>query len=374
MAGNPHTKPPYPTTPKTVKGHKYFRVMWSTDDGPRLERIYGTWDNPDTEHFLADWHKVKKNGGLWPCGCGVGTVGGLIHHFKKDSASIINTASRAEADIWRAAINELKTRHQSVKANEFSPEMLRTLQRELGARVVQTTGLRMARTTVNKYVKRIQGLFAYGRDVGLVKRDVYYSLLEVQPVKKGSTLARTPEKIKPMRLDQYRAAIAWTYSKPRVKQKRQLRAMIRFHRLTGARPGEIVILRQCDIRPVKGTDYFLWTPYQHKTRHHGQTREIQILKRAMRVIKPFLEAVKPSEHVFTYDVHNYGRAVRYACRKMGVDQFTPNQLRHWGVTNDYNKHGLEVAADRAGHSTTRTTEEVYVEKNRKRSFDIAAAG
>jgi integrase len=67
---------------------------------------------------------------------------------------------------------------------------------------------------------------------------------------------------------------------------RPVRAMIEMQLLTGARPGEIIIMRRGDIdrsRPV-------WTyrPIEHKTQHHGNDRVILIGPKAQEALAPFL--------------------------------------------------------------------------------------
>src|SRR5947208_491358 len=47
---------------------------------------------------------------------------------------------------------------------------------------------------------------------------------------------------------------------------RKVRAMIELQRLTGMRPGEVVIMRTGDLE--MGGDVWIYTPSRHKTEHH----------------------------------------------------------------------------------------------------------
>jgi integrase len=63
-------------------------------------------------------------------------------------------------------------------------------------------------------------------------------------------------------------------------------AMVDMQLLTGMRPGEVCIMRGCDL-DVSGR---IWTyrPFTHKTAHHGKQREVFIGPRAQQVLKPWL--------------------------------------------------------------------------------------
>ena len=50
--------------------------------------------------------------------------------------------------------------------------------------------------------------------------------------------------------------------------------MVRFHRLTGGRPGEICAIRPCDVDT--NSDVWVYKPASHKTQHHGRERRIFI--------------------------------------------------------------------------------------------------
>jgi len=67
---------------------------------------------------------------------------------------------------------------------------------------------------------------------------------------------------------------------------RQVCAMIELQRLTGMRPGEVVIMRTADL----DTTGKLWsyTPQRHKTQHHGHDRTVYIGPKAQAVLAPWL--------------------------------------------------------------------------------------
>jgi len=67
---------------------------------------------------------------------------------------------------------------------------------------------------------------------------------------------------------------------------RQVAAMIELQLLTGARPGEVVILRPCDID--RSDPVWMYRPASHKTEHHGRDRIIFIGPQAQEILGPFL--------------------------------------------------------------------------------------
>src|SRR5262249_46965486 len=68
----------------------------------------------------------------------------------------------------------------------------------------------------------------------------------------------------------------------------QVCAMIDMQLVTGMRPGEVCQMRACDI-DMSGK-LWLYRPSQHKTQHHGHTREIWLGPKAQDIIKPYLKA------------------------------------------------------------------------------------
>jgi integrase len=66
----------------------------------------------------------------------------------------------------------------------------------------------------------------------------------------------------------------------------QVATMIRLQELTGMRPGEVVLVRTCDIE-MSGA-IWTYTPATHKTEHHGHERVIYLGPRAQEVLRPWL--------------------------------------------------------------------------------------
>ncbi len=67
---------------------------------------------------------------------------------------------------------------------------------------------------------------------------------------------------------------------------RQVWAMIELQLLTAARPGEICMMRPCDID--RTGKIWLYRPVSHKTAHHGYDRTVYIGPRGQEVLQSFL--------------------------------------------------------------------------------------
>ena len=91
------------------------------------------------------------------------------------------------------------------------------------------------RTEINRRVGRIVRMFKWGVSEELVHPFVYESLRTVSGLRKGRSGARESQPVRPV-LEEMVMAI-----KPFVN--RQVWAMIKLQRLTGMRPGEVVLMR-----------------------------------------------------------------------------------------------------------------------------------
>jgi len=204
--------------------------------------------------------------------------------------------------------------------------------------------------------------------------------------------------------------------------------MVRLQLLTGARSGELVMMRPCDIDRTGG-GIWVYIPADHKTAHHGHQRRIYIGPRAQKLLAPFLlrrpEAYcfspaearaeylerinearktpqqqgnapgtnrqadprkKPGDH---YTTASYGHAIRQAVKKAyrpagtSNEQFKtwkapqhwhPHQLRHNAATELRKEFGIEAARIILGHRSAAITE-VYAEKDEQRAvLAIASIG
>ncbi|MCY2976902.1 MAG: hypothetical protein NTW52_19775 [Planctomycetota bacterium] len=65
---------------------------------------------------------------------------------------------------------------------------------------------------------------------------------------------------------------------------------------------------------------------------------------------------------------SYARAIRYACKKAGIEVWGPNRLRHTALTIYRKEFGLESASVVAGHSQVGVTQ-VDAEADRAKAIE-----
>jgi integrase len=66
---------------------------------------------------------------------------------------------------------------------------------------------------------------------------------------------------------------------------RQVWAMVELQRLTGMRPGEVILMRTCDLDTSERV--WVYTPSRHKSEDRGRSRLIDLGPRAQEVLRPW---------------------------------------------------------------------------------------
>jgi integrase len=143
---------------------------------------------------------------------------------------------------------------------------------------------------------------------------VYLGLQAVAALRRGKTDARETEPVAP--------APEGLIEPVRARVSAQVRAMIDLQLLTGARPGELCILRTGDID--RGGAVWIYRPGSHKNAHRGHPREIYLGPKAQALLTPLLK-LDPMAFVFSpADAERERAARRRAARKTKVQ---PSQAK-----------------------------------------------
>ena len=103
---------------------------------------------------------------------------------------------------------------------------------------------------------------------------------------------------------------------------RQVWAMVELQRLTGARSGEVVIMRPCDIEMTGSLR--LYRPECHKTEHFGHQRIVEIGPRARRIVGEFLPGRTTDAYLFSPLEADLER--RANLRQRRISKVPPSQL------------------------------------------------
>lgn len=203
------------------------------------------------------------------------TVTELISRFWKHAKAFYRRADGTPtetADNMRPALRELRRVYGTVTVDEFGPIALKAMQQrfiELGN----------SRRYVNDNIDRIRRMFKWGVSEELVDESTYRRLQTVTGLRKGKSEAVEHPPVPPV--DDAVVDATLPLLPPTIQ------AMVQIQRLTGARPGEVCIMRPNDIDRSGTTWMFL--PERHKTEHHGKSRVIAIGPRAQKVLLPLLD-------------------------------------------------------------------------------------
>jgi integrase len=319
----------------------------------------------------------------------------------------------------RLALRPIRQLYGLTPACDFGPRALKTVRQAM-------IDAGLCRNECNKRTRIVVRLFKWGVEQELVSPSVLQGLKAVAGLRKGRSAARESEPVRPVE-DELVDAV-----QPFVS--RQVWAMIELQRLTGMRPGEVVLMRTGDIdRSGRVWEY---VPHAHKTEHHGRDRRIYLGPKAQEVLHPWLRAdpaaylfspaeatqernagrrrvrrtpMTPSQHARTrkqrprkspgerYTTCSYAHAVSAACRRAAphptlsrlrkrdltdeqraelrvwhrANGWHPHQLRHSAATVLRKEFGLDVARVILGHSSPAVTE-VYAEVDREKARAVMA--
>jgi integrase len=287
-----------------------------------------------------------------------------------------------ELDNFRDSLRPLRKLYGSLLAREFSPLKLKAVRKAM-------IDAGLARTTINQRVSRILRVFRWAASEELIPSGVYQSLKTVAGLPQGRCDAKEAKPVGPVP-DSLVEAI-----QPHVA--RQVWTMVQLQRLTGMRPGEVVIMRTGDVD--RSRDVWTYAPARHKTQHRGKSRRIAIGPRAQEVLTPWLRpaldeylfspreamaefragqrqrrktALSPSQQARKpkpnmrlserYVPRSYNHAIRYGCTRAGIPPWHPNQLRHSAATRIRKHSDLDAARAVLGHSDSKTSE-IYAERD-----------
>jgi integrase len=274
------------------------------------------------------------------------------------------------AEHWhvKSMLRCLVNTYENERAEAIGPKALK----EIRAAMVSQG---WSRGYVNVQVSRLRRMYKWLVEEELLPVAVYQALCVVSGLRRGKTTARETDPVLPVADDIVEKTL------PHLPEV--IADMARVQRLTGMRPGEVCILRPCDID--RSGDIWLYRPEKHKTQHRGRERIVFIGAEAQEILLRYLardskaycfsprdseakrriprgRAYSPVEFAERYHVGVYRRAVYRACLKADVAPWKPNQLRHAAATEVRRKHGLEAAQVYLGHKNANVTQ-IYAEKD-----------
>jgi len=184
------------------------------------------------------------------------------------------------------------------RAADFGPLALRQLRD-------QFIDAGHARRTINQNVNRVRRIFRWGVENEKLPADRWHALRALTALRRGRTTAREPEPVECVSREAVEAV------RPYVA--RQVWAIVELQWLTGARGGEIALMRACDIDMAgRVWDY---RPAEHKNAWRGHERVIPLGPAAQKIVKEFLKADTEAYLFSPADAMAELNAARRASRK-----------------------------------------------------------
>ena len=289
-----------------------------------------------------------------------------------------------------------------VPAVDFGPKALRSCQRAM----IEAD---LAMPTVNAHTSAIRAMFKWAVAEEMLPGEVHHRLSTVDGVTHRDG-ARIPEPVVAVTDATVEACLP--HMPPMVA------AMVQLQRLTGMRPGEVIVMRAVDL-DTSG-DVWTYKPHTHKTQHHRRERVIAIGPRAQEILRPWLTC-EIAEYIFSpkreaagelvgrstvngrrsrrgllindrarppgdqYRVGAYRRAIERATdraypppadldaparkRWRRDHRWAPNQLRHTAAEEIRRDFGLDAAQVVLGHAKANITQ-VYACADTKQAADV----
>ncbi len=265
--------------------------------------------------------------------------------------------------------------HGSTRADQFGPVAMAEVRQSM-------IGAGWCRRFINASVRAVMRAFRWAASQEMLGEEVYRRLHTLEHLHKGRCPG-VPEKgkrLKPVpaeHIDACRAKVSPTVS-----------AMIELQRWTGMRPGELVIVRGCDITQDGPTGTWVYRPphFKQDWQEDREQDEIYLGPQARAVVRPFLEenAERPEAYLFSpwsarharahrigehYSVRTYCQAIEYGCVAAGVPVWTPRRLRHTAGERIRARSGLDGAQAVLRHRHASTTE-IYAAVRRELAAKI----
>ena len=231
-------------------------------------------------------------------------------------------------------------------ACEFSPLDLRTVREALitGSWMTDAEKQKRRRTRggdgttcrkeTNKRIGRIKHMFKWAGEMMFVSPVVWHGLQCVSGLQAGRGPARESKAVEPIPLEQVEKTL------PHLPEV--FADIVRTQMYSGARAGEILRLRTCDIDKESTPDVWVFSPPKHKNAHRGHKRNIVFGPLAQLVLTKYLRPDTPEEYLFRpgmgrprkqtnlcpyYETDDFDKAIGRAAKKAGVPHWSSHDLR-----------------------------------------------
>lgn len=274
-------------------------IVTLTDADTRQRRDYwlGEFDTPESREryhrLIAEW---ERNGRRLPP-----QIAAASPSQRPDAITVVEVI----CEYWRWAIGYYRPKHTQAldgalsllrevfgrtPAIEFGPKKLRLL-RDLMIRGDGPRRKPWSRKYINSQVQRIRHMFKWAAGQELLPATVHQSLCTLEPLRRGRCDAREGKKVAPVPQPLLDAALP--------NLTRPVAALVKLQRLTGARAGELLGMRPCDLETEDKLGVWTYQPAEHKNAFRDHERIIYLGPRAQEVVRPFLSDRRTNAYLFS---------------------------------------------------------------------------
>lgn len=225
----------------------------------------------------------------------------------------------SEVSCVRIALRHLVRVHGTCHVRNFGPKKLAEVRKEMIADGVK-------RKSINLHIGRIRRMFRWGVAEEMFGVAIYQALCTLPGLEEGRSEAVESEPVRPVPQDAIDAVRSYV--------SEEVWALIQLQLATGARPGEVVIMRGCDLN-MSGR-VWEYRPRRHKTAHHGKNRVIFVGPRGQAIVRKFL---KTDLQAFIFSPKDALVRHRAQLREKRSTPMTPSQARRKPKLNPKKKAG-----------------------------------
>lgn len=213
--------------------------------------------------------------------------------------------------------------------------------------------LKLSRGTINDRVARIRRMYRWAVDRGWVPSEAVEAL-SIDGLRRGRSQAREAEPRHAVPIEDIMRTLRDRRLSVVVKD------MVRFQLRTGARPAEVCEISGRDIN-ADGSPW-VWKPSNSKMSWLDRQRVILIGERAQLILLPYLRDAYCflSRRNLPYRIDSYRQEIVRSCKIMGVQRWTPQQVRMRTATEAATV-SENAARDVLGHADVKTTRKHYID-------------
>jgi integrase len=267
------------------------------------QRIYlGRYGTPESRELyrqtIAEWLANNRQAPSGPeLICMVELIAKYLA-FAEDYYRHSDGITTIEGNNIKDALKPLKELYGQDMASDFGPLALKAVRE----RIIKKG---WCRKLCNQQIGRIKRMFRWATENELIAPSIYHGLQAMAGLRLGRSEAHEAPPVTPVADAVVDATLP--YMAPTVA------AMVELQRLTGMRPGEVCIVRTCDV-DTSGP-IWVYRPEHHKMQYRGRSRQVFVGPKAQDMLRPWL---RPDLTAYVFSpagADQERREARHAARK-----------------------------------------------------------